>query len=220
MPRFDNLYNTKSEEENMITFMPTWRSTLCGPIIPRSLSREYNSEFTKSEYYKFYYGLCTDKRLTDCLKKNKCKVLFCVHPAFVRQLKDFKDTEYVTFKAEVYYPEVFKKAKLMLTDYSSVAFDFGYTHKPLVYTFFDKDHLFQIHTVITNDGEFDFEKDGFGPVEYDYESTLKALIKIIDSGFKNDKKYIDRVNKYFKYHDDKNCERVYNETLKMLERTK
>jgi CDP-glycerol glycerophosphotransferase (TagB/SpsB family) len=108
----------------------------------------------------------------------------------------------------------------MLTDYSSVAFDFGYTHKPLVYTFFDKDHLFQIHTVITNDGEFDFEKDGFGPVEYDYESTLKALIKIIDSGFKNDKKYIDRVNKYFKYHDDENCERVYNETLKMLERTK
>ena len=220
MPRYDNLFNSKDKTENLIAFMPTWRNTLCGPVIPRTQNRRYNDKFKESEYYKFYNGLVTDKRLINALKKSKCKILFCLHPSFTSQLKDFKNNEYVTFKTEVYYPEVFKKAKLLLTDYSSVAFDFGYTKKPIIYSHFDEDHLYQIHTVLTDDGEFSYEKDGFGVVTYDYESTLNEIIRIINNNFKNEKKYIDRVNKFFKYQDNNNSKRVYEEVVKMLDKNK
>lgn len=220
MPRYDNLLSNDFKEENLIALMPTWRTSLCGPQIILTQNREYNPDFKNSEYYKFYNGLVTDKRFVECLKRNKCKVLFCLHPAFVNQLKDFENTKYVEFKTEVFYPDVFKRAKLMLTDYSSVAFDFGYTKKPIVYSQYDKDHLYQIHTVLTDDGEFSYENDGFGKVTYNYEDALNEMIRIIDSGFKNDEKYIKRVNKFFKYHDDKNCERLYNEIVKLLDSDK
>ena len=45
-------------------------------------------------------------------------------------------------------------------------------------------------------------------------------MNIFKKHFDNEKKYIDRVNKFFKYQDDNNCKRVYEEIIKMLERTK
>lgn len=220
MPRYDNLYNAKSEKSNIIAFMPTWRNTLCGAVIPRTQNRRYNDKFKDSEYFKFYNGLINDKRLIDALKKHDCKILFCLHPSFTSQLKDFENNEYVTFKTEVYYPDVFKKAKLMLTDYSSVAFDFGYTKKPVVYSQFDKDHLYQIHTVLSDDGEFSYENDGFGKVTYTLDDTVNTLVNIINNDFKNDKKYEKRVDKFFKYQDNKNCKRVYDEIIQMLNKDK
>ena len=106
---------------------------------------------------------------------------------------------------------------MLLTDYSSVAFDFAYTNKPLIYAHFDKDHLYEIHTTVSGDAEYDYEKDGFGKVLYDYESTVKEIIKIVEGGFKPEKKYIDRMHKFFKYNDDKNCERVEKGIIKMIE---
>ncbi len=220
MPRYDNLYNGSKNTENLIAFMPTWRSSLSGPADQRTQTRLYNREFKKSEYYAFYNNLTHDKRLTDVLKKHNLKILFCLHPSLSSQLKDFKNTSFVEFKTKVYYPEVFLKAKLMLTDYSSVGFDFGYTKKPLIYSQYDKDHLYEIHTVLSGDGDFDYEKDGFGKVTYNYEDTLNEIIKIIENNFQTEKKYIDRINKFFKYQDDKNSARLYEQVLKMLDRDK
>ena len=49
----------------------------------------------------------------------------------------------------------------MLTDYSSVAFDFAYLRKPIVYAHFDKEAFFSGEHSYTA-GYFDYERDGFG----------------------------------------------------------
>ena len=62
-----------------------------------------------------------------------------------------------------------------------------------------------------------FEKMGFGPVTKNYEDTVNEIVKAIDNGCKKDKKYISRVNSFFKYFDDNNCKRIYEEILKKRE---
>jgi CDP-glycerol glycerophosphotransferase (TagB/SpsB family) len=56
---------------------------------------------------------------------------------------------------------------------------------------------------------------GFGPVTKDYETFSKELIKIINNDCKLEKKYLNRIEKLFKFKDDKNCERVYEEITKL-----
>ena len=58
-------------------------------------------------------------------------------------------------------------------------------------------------------------KDGFGSVCYDYESTVKEIIKSIENNCKVDEKYAKRRNDYFSYFDNNNCERIYNEIMKL-----
>lgn len=218
MARYDNLIKNDVKEENLIALMPTWRSTLVGSIITGTQGRNYNPKFKESEYYKFYNGLINDKRIIDSLKRNNYKILFCVHPSLKGQLEDFEGNEYVEMTVYVDYPTIFKKAKLMITDYSSVFFDFAYLKKPIIYSQFDKSYLHLIHSIHTTGKDyFDFEKMGFGPVTKNYEDTVNEIVKAIDNGCKTDKKYISRVNSFFKYFDDNNCKRIYEEILKKRE---
>ena len=67
---------------------------------------------------------------------------------------------------------------------------------------------------IYDEGYFSYEDDGFGPVCYDYESTVDAIIGYIENDCKNPQKYIDRVNAFFQYNDTNNCERIYKAITK------
>ena len=43
------------------------------------------------------------------------------------------------------------------------------------------------------------------------------IIKYIESDCQMEKKYVRRVDKFFKYHDHNNCKRVYDEIRKIDE---
>ena len=104
------------------------------------------------------------------------------------------------------YQKEFKEASLMVTDYSSVAFDFSYMKKPVIYTQFD---------ISSSRGYFEEGKDGFGEVCFNYEDSVNAIIKNIKNDCKLDKKYEERINNFYYKFDNKNCERVHNEILKL-----
>ena len=219
LARYDNLVSNKTKPENIIALMPTWRSTLVGGIINGTQDRKYNSKFKETEYYKFYNGLINDERIIQCLKENNYKILFCIHPSFKGQLKDFTiNNDCVEKTVYVDYPEVFKKSKLLITDYSSVYFDFAYLKKPVIYSLFDIKYVHLIHSIHTGkDDYFDYDTMGFGPATYDYEQTVDVLIKYVKNGCKMEKKYIDRVDNFFEYFDDNNCKRIYDEIIKKQE---
>ena len=218
LARYDNLMNKDVKEENLIALMPTWRTSIVGPIVTGTQDRMYNPKFKETEYYKFYNGLINDRRVLDCLKKYNYKVLFCVHPSLKNQLKDFESNKYVDTTVYTNYPETFKKSKLLITDYSSVYFDFAYLKKPIIYCLFDLDHLHLIHSIHTGkDDYFDYDTMGFGPATYDDEQTVDVLIKCVKNGCKMEKKYIDRVDNFFEYFDDNNCKRIYDEIIKKQE---
>ncbi len=217
LPRYDNLLNNNIKEENLIALMPTWRSSLVGPLVLGTQDRKYNPKFKESEYYKFYNGLISNKKLIDNLKKNNYKILFALHPSMKAQLKDFEKSKYVDITFYPNYSKIFKKSKIMITDYSSVFFDFAYLKKPIIYTQFDKDYIGQTHEIQSGGkGYFEYERDAFGDVVYNLDNAVDKIISLIKNDCKMEKKYKDRVDKFFAFSDDKNCERVYNEIKKLM----
>ncbi len=209
-PRYDYLENHPKKQ---IVFMPTWRKKIALNTIPGSSEREYDDKFKNTEYFSFYNKLINDNRIINVMKNNGYKAKFCVHPSFSAQVNDFQGNEYVDIISKTEYKKEFSENSLLITDYSSVAFDFAYLHKPVIYTQFDVDTFFEGHTY--DKGYFDYERDGLGPVCYDYEDTVSEIIKTIENDCILDEKYNDRINKFFAYTDKNNCKRVHEEILKI-----
>ena len=131
-----------------------------------------------------------------------------VHPAFTVQARDFEGNDTIKVVESIAdYSKVFRENSLMVTDYSSVAFDFAYLKKPMVYTIFDSDTFFENHHC--GQGYFDYVRDGFGPVCEDLDTSIKAIIGYIESGCTMEKEYQSRVDDFFRYTDKNNCRRVY-----------
>lgn len=206
--RYDKLLNKTRNIQNQIVIMPTWRKKLVSEIDLNTGLRKYDPNFKKTDYFKFYNGLINNEKLLCELKKYDYKIKFIPHPNMMAQLKDFASNDYVYFeKGNVNYSEEFKCNKILITDYSSVFFDFAYLKKPIIYTQFDSDDFY--NGQLYNKGYFDFKKDGYGEVTTNIEDTVNLIIKYIKNDCQIDKKYLNRVQDFFKYDDSKNCERIY-----------
>lgn len=214
LPRYDKLLNKDIKQKKQIVIMPTWRNKLTTNIDVATGLRKYNPQFKNSDYFNFYNSLINNERLLKVLKESECKIKFMPHPNMMAQIDDFIQNEYVEFnRGESDYSKEFKENSLLITDYSSVFFDFSYLKKPIILTQFDKENFYEGQ--LYDKGYLDFEKDGFGPVCYDVETTVDYIIKYIKNDFKIEDKYRKRIEKFYKYQDQKNCERVYQEITKL-----
>ncbi len=210
-PRYDLLYN---DEKKYITIMPTWRKALMK--ISRGVWYPDN-KFDSSEYCQFYNSLINDERLLASAKKFGFKICFMPHVNTQSCLEYFHQNEEVTFWGlNKSYREIFAESNMIITDYSSVAFDFAYLHKPLIYTQFDKEEFFNGEHVCTQ-GYFDYERDGFGEVTYDLDSTVDLIIDYMKNGCQLKDKYRKRIDSFYAFHDKNNCQRVYEKIIEMLE---
>lgn len=212
LPRYDLLNNNNKIKQ--IIFMPTWRKSLAKSIDKSNGIRKKNIYFMESEYYKFYNTLINDKRIIDKMQEKGYTGLFVSHPALFSNNEDFVENDTIKVcKDMVEYSKLFNESSLLITDFSSVPFDFAYLNKPVIYCQFDKDTFFEQHSY--DEGYFEYERDGFGPVLYDYETAVKEIIKYLDNDCRIEKKYLERIKKFYKYYDKSNSKRVYEEILKL-----
>ncbi len=210
LTRYDNLYRKgkRKRPEKKIVIFPTWRQSIKGSFDPKANKSVYFDKFKDTEYYRFYNGLINDSRLIEAMKKYGYKGLLCMHPMHCEQWKDFESNECFSVNdGLVDYQHEFISSSVLITDYSSVAFDFAYLRKPVIYTQFDKESFYMKHTY--KQGYFDYERDGFGKVCYDKETTVEALIEMMKNGCRNDEKYLKRIEDFYPYHDAHCCRRVY-----------
>lgn len=206
LARYDRLEDDKSK---VITFLPTWRQYIEIPTKTGISNRPYSENFTKYEYYHFYNNLINDERIISAMKKHGYTGEFYVHPLFEAQACDFNGNDVIKVNAGTAdYQKVFKESSLLVTDYSSVDFDFAYLKKPIVYTMFDKELFFGTHT--SDKTFFDYDNDGFGPACYDYETSVKAIVDCIERGCALEEKYAENIDKFFYYHDKNNCQRIFD----------
>lgn len=205
MPRLDELNDAGG---NAIALLPTWRKGLDGGLDKKTGTRVYSPLFTETEYFKFYNALLMDENIKTALNKHGLVGKFYLHPSFAAQVVDFSgDGAFEIQKMPYDYKKVFSESRLLITDYSSVAFDFAYLKKPVVYAQFDRSTFFNGHTY--KEGYFSYADDGFGPVVNSYDTLVNAIIKYIESSCKMEDKYVKRVNKMFKFNDKDNSRRVY-----------
>lgn len=211
LARYDKLRN---EPEKKIAFLPTWRKYAASPILPGSSERPYSDTFKDTEYFRFYNRLINDPALLDVMKEHGYTGTFYMHPSHMNQWKDYSSNETIqVWKGLVPFSKVFSESSLLVTDYSSVAIDFAYLGKPVIYTQFDRDVFTTGHSYVP--GYYDYERDGFGPVCYDYETSLEAIIKALSTECNEDDMYLERVNRFFAFRDRNNCRRIFEEVLKL-----
>lgn len=208
--RYDLLCNVP---QKIVTVIPTWRKAIAESYDANTQS-VYFDGFKETEYFDFYNSLINDERLLSAMREKGYKGMFCLHPIHSKQSVDYKANDVFSVnQGFVDYRNMFSTTALMVTDYSSVFFDFAYLRKPVVYSQFDKEEFFKTHSY--NEGYFSYEKDGFGPVCRDLESTVDAIIAYLERECENEQKYLDRIDSFFAFNDKNNCERIYREILKI-----
>ena len=133
------------------------------------------------------------------------KIIFKPHPnlAKFRYLFDLDKNIIVDDKKT--YPELFNESKLLITDYSSVAFDFSYLKKPVIYYQYSDDYNFDL-----SKSYFDYKTMGFGEVIKKEDDLIKLIKDYLDNDCEMKENYKKRVDKFYKYNDQNNSKRVYD----------
>ncbi len=202
LARFDNLHN--QEVKNQVLIMPTFRIPLGG------LSDE---EFKETDYFKEWDALLAkfDNELA-----TKTNVVFYIHAVFQKYVHlfegRFKNIVVAKF-ADYDVQQLLKESALLITDFSSVFFDFAYMNKPAIYYQFDEEFYYSHHY---EKGYFDYRKDGFGKVCINSDECLEEAERLFDKKFALDDNYKDRIQKFYPICDDKNCERIFGKVVSIL----
>ncbi len=211
LPRYDKL---ASDPQSKLILAPTWRHDLVGDTPVVKGQRAYNSDFRNSEYFKFYNKLMNDPKLHRALKTHNMTAEFYLHPSFEAQVVDFEQNDLFKVKDFPYdYRTAFREGSLLVSDYSSVIFDFVYLEKPIIYIQHDYDAFYKNH--MHDKGYMQYERDGFGPIAKTYEQSIARIIDMLDSGCVMQDIYKKRAEKFFAWHDKDNSRRVYDAILKL-----
>ena len=197
-PRYDLLNNHNLK--NQILIMPTWRSDLV------NLS---DAEFVNSKYYLLWKEVVENNELISIAKQNNITIKFYLHNSFQKYTHLFNsdtDVEIINYEDET-VQTLIKESKLLITDFSSVYFDFAYLSKPIIYYQFDEDDYYSNHY---EKGYFDYRRDGFGDVCVDIKGLIDSVRLVVSHGFTVEDKYSRRIQRFFEYRDTNNCKRVFD----------
>lgn len=211
-PRFDALHEPGAIKDQIL-LMPTWRRWLNAPT---DRCRNQRDDLVReSDWYKAFHGFLSDVRLHRALTDHDWRLVFYPHYGVQPFLHLFEGLPSCIMLASRYkfeVQELLKESKVLVTDFSSVSFDFAYMRKPVVYLLPDEDEYFGGHF---NRGYFDFEEDGFGPVVRNPFSAVSKVAELIARGGMMSKDFCDRVDQFFEFHDSENSRRTLDAVLRV-----
>lgn len=212
LPRFDLL---DSQPAGKLILAPTYRKKLATMKTDKSGARGYSPSFKNSAYYTFYDNLMNDERIKKALVDNGMLGELYLHPALEAQRRDFhQNSAFKVMDFPYDYQTAFKEGNMLISDHSSVVFDFAYLEKPVVYAHFDIEELFAEHSY-AKAVFFTDENDGFGPVYTDYESLVDGVVAMINDKCVMSDQYQRRVEAFFGERDKNNSERVYDAVVRL-----
>jgi hypothetical protein len=205
--RYDCLEKNKSLTHKIL-LMPTWRV---------ALQNCTEKEFLDSTYYKEYQSLLNSKQLEKLLEQYQCELVFYPHIEVQKFLHCFStDIEHVKIMGfdDSTVQQLLIDTDILITDFSSVFFDYGYMEKPMVFYQFDKNEFRKTHY---GEGYFKYERDGFGKVVETEAEVIDELRRILDNNSNPEAVYLERIHNFFTICDKNNCKRNFESILKISE---
>lgn len=196
LSRFDDLFKDDVIEKRQLLIIPTWREWL---------SRD--DLFLESEYYERYQDLLLNERLKIMSEKYNFEIVFCLHPNMQRYASLFETTHVKQInQGDIDVQDLLKESAMMITDYSSVAFDFSFLNKPVVYYQFDRRRF-----IGKRGSHLDLNNDLPGDIEYELDELLDNLENYAQNNFQITETNKIKSSKFIKYKDKKSSERIYKE---------
>ena len=102
---------------------------------------------------------------------------------------------------------LYARCALLVTDYSSVAFNAACLDQPVVYFQFDRDEVLG-GAHLGRKGYFEYERDGFGPVVTSTADAVRAIVSATEHGPRPMPEYQARIDRTFVNRDGRACARV------------
>ncbi|WP_430790316.1 CDP-glycerol glycerophosphotransferase family protein [Virgibacillus flavescens] len=195
LSRFDSLMTNDVQKKRQILVIPTWRDWLVSP-----------DQFYGSEYYERFTSLMNNKRFLDLAENNGFKIVFCLHPNMQQFTNLFSHPVIKVVKqGEIDVQQLIKESSLMITDYSSVAFDFSFLAKPIIYYQFDRNRF-----IGKRPSHLDLHEDLPGDIVIEEQSLIDSLEKYISNNLTVEDEYVKRSRKFLKYKDLQSNARIYD----------
>ena len=194
--RKNNLELKSKTENNQILWFLTWR--------------EYKENSLASKIFikKINYIL-KNEQLNEYLKKNNIKLRFCIHQLYKTNAEEFMedvDTKNIEliYASDINLMDEIVKSKMLITDYSSLGFDFTFLKKPVVLFQPDReDYLAKRETYCTLE---ELEK-------YSIDSNEEFIDTIINEKYDINEFFSSRINtdvNYKKIENGLHIDRMYD----------
>ena len=179
------------DNADKIVIMPTWR---------RWETNLASIDFAKTNYYKMI------KRMVDSVpEKYKDKLIVLPHPLMKKVISDNKNelSKYMV-SDDITYDDVLKTCDLLITDYSSIAYDAFYRGSKVIFYWEEKDESMKhyggnAHRMLNLDNVY-------GDVCFNKKELEKAFSANYMKSQK--KEYIEKYREIVEFHDGKNSERI------------
>lgn len=200
-PRYMELVNKNDniKEENQILWFITWREV-------------FDKGFETKKLLKDIKRVIEDKTLQKFQRKNNLKIKICLHTLFTeKQIKYL--TKNMDSKTEVIYAskvdvmDEIAKSKMLITDYSSLGFDFTFLNKPVLLFQPDLESYLanrEIYCTVEELSEYNFKTpkeliDKILSNKYEINNFFKKrLPDKIDYNYVKKGKHIDKMYEDFK----------------------
>lgn len=206
LARFDGLRDLSEETRGReILIMPTWRDW----------SIDSREAFRKSLFYQNYKKLLENQALHQELREHNVCLVFYPHLKIREGYLDMfqpmeNDVVKIAGSGTATVAERLKRADMLITDYSSVAFDFASMGKPVCFFQFDKDEY------LRNRGTYvSFEQQLPGEIAEGIEELLERIREYVEQDFQPKELYMERLKKFVDFADRRNCERIYESIISL-----
>src|SRR5699024_5309870 len=201
LARFDKL--TVSNRPKDILLMPTWRDWI-----------NTDERFLSSEYYATYASLIKNPKLLQVLDDYNVNLNFYPHYRaqiyFNEQLVDQNArVKFIPLGSQSVQQLLIDHA-LLITDYSSVSFDFTLMNKPVIYYHFDVKRFFKRGILRPIRETF------IGRIAYSEEEIVALIEERIKREFEN---YDVDISGIIKFQDHLNSERIYKTICSNIKHT-
>lgn len=213
MPRYDRLLDlgrkVGEDERDVILISPTWRKWFTMPLQLATRRRELHEALWSSDYLRNWDAILRSTVVAEAARARGLRVVFAPHPEMQPLLEAMSLPDHVEpFPlAGNDAQAMFARCALLVTDYSSVAFDAAYLDRPVVYFQFDQRAILD-GGHIGRQGYFKYERDGFGPVVEDVAAAERAIVAAIQGGASPAPEYQARINGAFTSRDGQASARV------------
>lgn len=188
LPKFDK--NVMNDDADKIVIMPTWR--------PWEINTARDN-FLETSYFKMIM-----KIYNSVPPHLKDKVIILPHPLILNELKKLPESVSEKMITDAKYDDILKQARILITDYSSIAYDAFYRGTRVIFYWEEKDECMAQYgpstkLMLNEDnvyGDYFYSVDGLKEsIEYNYNHP------------QNDE-HKQKYSRIVTFHDGKNTERL------------
>lgn len=194
LARFDALLAPSSAKPQLLV-IPTWRDWV-----------KVEQDLLESEFYERWAGLLRSPEFQHATREAGWDVKLILHPNFREFAHAFEAANVtVVRQGEETVQELLRTSAVLLTDYSSVAFDFALLGRSVVYFQFDRERFLG-----KRGSHLDLDKDLPGEIAFDEDSVIQALGAASERGGTATSRAKEQAQRFFPMMDQRSAARVYD----------